>query len=100
MRELPEEARELLALAAEVARIRDAPECTSRDLAIAAVAQRLIAKERDPEGAPPGLSPEMLPFGPSLERLLTEPSGEPVSSGLLEIAARENPDLAEYLGTG
>ncbi|MBT2508104.1 hypothetical protein J7I98_19875 [Streptomyces sp. ISL-98] len=99
MREVSKDARELLALAGEIARIRSAPECTSRDLAIAAVAYRLIAAERDPENALPSLSPEMLPLGAPLERVLTGTSGSVEFSELRELAARENPDLAEYLGT-
>lgn len=99
MREMSEDAREVLALAGEIARIRNAPECTSRDLAIAAVAYRLIAAERDPENSLPSLAPEMLPLGAPLERLLTHATGHVSFSELRELAARENPDLAEYLGT-
>lgn len=99
MREMSQDARELLVLAGEVARIRDAPDCTSRDLAIAAVLCRLIAAERDPESVPPSLSPEMLPWETSLERLMTAMPGGVGFSELREFAARENPDLAEYLGS-
>ncbi|SCK58352.1 hypothetical protein YW7DRAFT_05540 [Streptomyces sp. AmelKG-E11A] len=98
MREMSQDARELLVLAGEVARIRNAPDCTSRDLAIAVILCRLIAAERDPESALPSLSPEMLPLGASLERIMTEVSEGVEFSELRDFAAGENPDLAEYLG--
>ncbi|MGX2995182.1 hypothetical protein JNUCC64_12940 [Streptomyces sp. JNUCC 64] len=98
MREMSEDAREVLVLAVEVARLRDAPVCTSRDVALAVIAYRLMLAEREPEVLLPSLSPEALPLDLSLEELLSGTPGAVPLSELRELALRENPDFAEYLG--
>ncbi|WTW98295.1 hypothetical protein OG216_35365 [Streptomycetaceae bacterium NBC_01309] len=98
---MSEEARELLVVAGQVARSRNARELSSRDLALAVVVHRHLQADRDFDGAgsPPSQSPEMLPMAASVARVLTGSPQNPDVAELLGLAARENPDLAEYLTT-
>lgn len=98
---MSEEARELLVVAGQVARSRNARELSSRDLALAVVVHRHLQADRDfdSDGSPPSQSPEMLPMAASVARVLTGSPQNPDVAELLGLAARENPDLAEYLTT-
>ncbi|TGB05760.1 hypothetical protein E2651_24285 [Streptomyces sp. MZ04] len=95
-------ARDLLGIAQEVARGRGAQECSTRDLAIAAVVYRHMVADRDPDyedGPQETTSPGMLVMGVSLHRCMaSENSGTLHISELLGLAASENPDLSDYLG--
>ncbi|NUK88542.1 hypothetical protein [Streptomyces lunaelactis] len=86
-----------MTIAGELARSRNAAVCSSKDLAIAVVVYRKLLVNREFEPVQqPSLSPEMLGFDTSVERLVMG-NGELEVAELVALAASENPDLAEYL---
>ncbi|MBT2441022.1 hypothetical protein J7E93_13050 [Streptomyces sp. ISL-36] len=98
MRRFTADSREILTIATEIARSRNAAACSSRDVAIAVVVhRRLLAAREFDTVQQPSLSPEMLGFDVSVERLMLG-EGELEVAELVALAASENPDLAEYLG--
>ncbi|NUL06496.1 hypothetical protein HRW07_25330 [Streptomyces lunaelactis] len=98
MRHFSDDTRELLVIAGEIARSRNSMSCSSKDLAIAVVVYRKLREHLDFEPVKrPTLSPEMLGFEASVERLIVG-DGELEVAELVALAASENPDLAEYLG--
>ncbi|WP_432094064.1 hypothetical protein [Streptomyces sp. bgisy100] len=101
MREMTDGAFELLSIAGEIARSRSAQQCSTKDLALAAVVYRRMLVERriDIDGIEPDSgSPEMLPMAPLLEERLVGQVAATLDVGeLIDLAAQHNPDLAEYL---
>ncbi|MFF3763856.1 hypothetical protein ACFYYR_07165 [Streptomyces sp. NPDC001922] len=101
MREMTDGAFELLSIAGQIARSRSAQQCSTTDLALAAVVYRRVLVERriDIEDIEPDSgSPEMLPMAPPLEERLVGRDAETLDVGeLIDLAARHNPDLADYL---
>ncbi|MER5968193.1 hypothetical protein ABT112_00345 [Streptomyces sp. NPDC002055] len=101
MREMTDGAFELLSIAGEIARSRGAQQCSTKDLALAAVVYRRVLVERmiDIDAIEPdGRSPEMLPMAPPLEERLVSQDAETLDVGeLIDLAALHNPDLADYL---
>ncbi|MET7511623.1 hypothetical protein [Streptomyces albidoflavus] len=101
MREMSDGAREILCITGEVARSRGAQEILTKDLAIAAVIYRRLTQDRSLEyepGPQETTSPEMLPFGATLTQCLGAATETPIHVfELLDLAAEENPDLADYL---
>ncbi|MZD05398.1 hypothetical protein GTW43_09935 [Streptomyces sp. SID5785] len=101
MRKMSDGAHEILVITQEPARSRGAQECSTQDLAIAAVIYRRLTSERNPymEGATQETtSPSMLPMGAALESCLLKKSELQVHvSELLDLAKVDNPTLAEYL---
>ncbi|WP_165329646.1 hypothetical protein [Streptomyces mesophilus] len=96
MRKMSENARDLLMTASDLARLRDGAELSPRDLAMAVIVHRWERREE----ALPSLSPEQLHMADSVERVLTGARGPVDLAELVDLAAAENPDLAEYLGHG
>ncbi|MEC4019849.1 hypothetical protein [Streptomyces sp. H27-D2] len=94
-------ALELLGIAGEIARTRGAQDCSTKDLALAAVVYRrvLLAREIDIDVVEPdNRSPEMLPMSPQLQQSVAgqRPDSLDVDE-LVALAAEHNPDLADYL---
>ncbi|QKV95207.1 hypothetical protein HUT19_28605 [Streptomyces sp. NA02950] len=92
------DARELLGMAQEVARLRDAVQLEARDVALAAVIVHFLraAEELDaPEAV--SLSPEMLPMADAVQEVITVGEGELRYAQLIELARRDGAESAEYL---
>ncbi|MFZ3497484.1 hypothetical protein ACODT5_30380 [Streptomyces sp. 5.8] len=99
MRKYADGTSEVLGLAGDLARLRNGRECTTRDLALAVVVYQRFLKNREVHHVPePSTSPDMLGFQPSLDERLTGDFEDLLTvAELTQLAAAENPDLADYL---
>ncbi|WP_329377657.1 hypothetical protein OG625_07800 [Streptomyces sp. NBC_01351] len=100
MRPMDPDARRLLGVATEVARVRHGDVCEPRDLVVAYVIHELIPSGESPTiSAQNSTSPEQLRLSPEIEEVLTLETDEPVVLGeFLDLARQVGPELYEYLG--
>ncbi len=98
MRPMTAGAREILDIAGEVARLRDAVHIEPRDVALAAVVlhfRRFAEEVEAPEVL--SLSPEMLTMSDAVRDVMTIGEGELRAAELVELARRDGTESADYL---
>ncbi len=99
MRDMTADARDLMVMAQEAARLRDAEQLEVRDVALAALILHFLRSAEEVEdSAAASLSPEMLPMSDEVQEIMTSGEDALRNSDLVELARREESELSEYLG--